>query len=68
MRRLMKKTVAVSVSAMLGLSMLMTGCGKEEVSTASTTATEAMSTAKDIELVNTEGKVQSDLTDCNYDQ
>ena len=62
MRKFMKKTVAVSVSAVLGLSVLMTGCGKEEASTAATTATEAMSSATDIELVNTEGKVQSDLT------
>ena len=62
MRRFMKKTVAVSVSAVLGLSVLMTGCGKEDASTASTAATEAMSSATDIELVNTEGKVQSDLT------
>lgn len=62
MRKFMKKTVAVSVSAVLGLSVLMTGCGKEEASTAATTATEAMSSVTDIELVNTEGKVQSDLT------
>lgn len=62
MKRLVKKSMAAGTSAVLGLSMLLSGCGAKEESSVSIPSTELMSSATDIELINTEGKVISDLT------
>lgn len=62
MKKLGKKTIAAGASLMLILSMALSGCGKEEQGAVSLPATENMDTVVDLELVNHEGKVQSDLT------
>ena len=62
MKKLTKKTIAVSTSLIMGLSLVISGCGKENQGAMNLPATENMNTAVDLELVNHEGKVQSDLT------
>ncbi|MBQ8147361.1 MAG: DUF3048 domain-containing protein [Lachnospiraceae bacterium] len=62
MRRLTKKTMAMGMTIIMGLSLALSGCGKEELPEVSVPSTEAMNSAADIELINTEGKVVSDLT------
>lgn len=62
MRRLLKKISTVTLGMVVGMSVMLTGCGKEGADTAAVTETESMASASDIELVNTEGKVRSDLT------
>lgn len=46
----------------LGLSVTLGGCGQEDESQVSLPNTESMTSVSDLELMNTEGKVQSDLT------
>lgn len=62
MKEMKKKTVAAGMSIIIGTSMLLSGCGAKGESEAVLPGTETMNTAGDIDLVNTEGKVLSDLT------
>ena len=62
MKKMTKKSMAAGMSAVLGLSMLLSGCGAKQENAVSIPSTELMSSATDIELINTEGKVVSDLT------
>ncbi len=63
MRKFKAKAVAASMCIMLGVSVAVTGCGTEDQgSEMNVPSSESMDSASDIELVNTEGKVQSDLT------
>lgn len=62
MKRLAKKSMAAGMGAVLSLSMILGGCGSKENNAASLPSSEIMNSAADIELINTEGKVISDLT------
>ena len=56
------KQAAISMGIVLGLSVTLGGCGQEDESQVSLPNTESMTSVSDLELMNTEGKVQSDLT------
>lgn len=62
MKRLAKKSMAAGMGAVLGLSILLSGCGANKENAVSIPSSEIMNSAADIELINTEGKVISDLT------
>lgn len=62
MKKIKSKSVAVGVGIMLGVSLAVGGCGANKGGELSIPDTESMTSATDIELVNTEGKVISDLT------
>lgn len=62
MRKSSKQSLALGMSALLGMSMILGGCGAKQNSAASIPSSEMMSSAANIELINTEGKVISDLT------
>lgn len=62
MKKRKTKVAIAGISIMLGAALVFSGCGKETESEVSVPSSETMNSAADIELVNTEGKVQSDLT------